>query len=68
MKRYFPTELVVQVFALLISFIIVHAVYVAVIRPNADAFLAEQHAQMKIDPNFVPQRSYWVMLRDYEQE
>lgn len=68
MKKYFPTELVIQVFALLVAFIVIHAFYVAVIRPNADAFLAEQHAQMRIDPNFVPERSYYVVVRDYEQE
>ncbi len=68
MRRYFPTELVFQVFALLIAFIVVHAFYVAVIRPNADAFLTEQHARMKIDADYVPQRSYYVVVRDYEQE
>jgi len=33
--RALPTEFIYQLFALLIAFIIVHAVYVAVIRPNA---------------------------------
>jgi biopolymer transport protein ExbB/TolQ len=68
MKRYFPTELAFQLFALLIAFIIVHAFYVAVIRPNANAFLTEQYARMKIDADYVPQRSYYVVVRDYEQE
>ncbi|NCF80954.1 MAG: MotA/TolQ/ExbB proton channel family protein, partial [Proteobacteria bacterium] len=33
MKKNFPTEFVYQVFSLLIAIIIVHAIYVAVIRP-----------------------------------
>ncbi len=68
MRKYFPTEFVFQVFSLLIAFIVVHAVYVAVIRPTANAFLTEQNALIKIDENYVPQRSYYVVVRDYEQE
>ena len=40
MKKLFPSEPIFQIFALLIAFIIVHAVYVALIRPSADAFQA----------------------------
>ncbi len=68
MKKFLPSEFTYQVFALLIAFIVVHAVYVAVIRPNADAFMAEEQAQTKIDSNYQPQRSYYVVLRDFEQE
>ncbi len=68
MKKYFPTEFVFQAFSLLIAFIVVHAIYVAEIRPTANAFLAEQTALMKIDENYVAQRSYYVIVRDYEQE
>lgn len=68
MRKIFPTEFVFQVFSLFISFIIVHAIYVAVIRPNADAFLEEETAQMKLDPDYMQQRSYYVVVRDYEQE
>ena len=68
MRKHFPAEFVFQIFALLIVFIVVHAVYTAVIRPRASAFLDEQHAQMKIDADYSPQRSIYVVLRDYEQE
>ena len=37
MRKHIPTESVFQVFALIISVIVVHAVYVSVIRPNAAA-------------------------------
>jgi biopolymer transport protein ExbB/TolQ len=68
MRKLFPTEFVFQVFSLLLAFIVVHAVYVAVIRPNADAFLAEERAKMKIDRNYEFKQSPYVTVRDYEQE
>lgn len=68
MRNLFPTELTFQIFALLIAFIVIHSAYVTVIRPNADAFLAEQHAQIKLDPKYQPQRSFYVLVRDFEQE
>ena len=68
MRKLFPTEFVFQAFSLLIAFIIVHAVYVAVIRPNADAFMAAEKAQIAADKDYIQQRSYYVVLRDYEQE
>jgi biopolymer transport protein ExbB/TolQ len=68
MKNLFPTELAYQISSLLVAFILVHAVYVAVIRPNADAFIVEEQARIQLDPNQQPQRSYYVVLRDFEQE
>lgn len=68
MRKMFPTELVFQVFSLLVSFIIVHSVYVAVIRPNAQAFIAQEVARYQIDKNAPPRRSVYVVLKDYEQE
>ncbi len=61
-------ELIYQVFALLIAFILVHAVYVALIRPNAQLHLQMEQQRMAEDSNFVQQRSLFVVLRDYEQE
>jgi biopolymer transport protein ExbB/TolQ len=68
MRRYFPTELVYQVFTLLVAFIVVHAVYVSVIRPNAAADMAEQVARVKLDPSHQPERSTYALIKDYEQE
>jgi biopolymer transport protein ExbB/TolQ len=68
MKKIFPAELVFSVFSLMFAFILVHAVYVAVVRPNADHFLEEQRAQMAIDENYIPERSAYVVIRDFEQE
>lgn len=68
MKKNFPTEFVYQVFSLLIAVIIVHAVYVAVVRPNAQAFLEQETQAIQADPNYVTQRSVYVLVRDFEQE
>ncbi len=68
MKKDFPTEFVYQVFSLLIAIIVVHAVYVAVIRPDARAFIQEQAEIMQADPSYVPERSLTVIIKDYEQE
>jgi biopolymer transport protein ExbB/TolQ len=48
--------------------IIVHSFYVLLVRPTADAILAEQASMMQVDPNYVPERSAWVIIRDFEQE
>jgi len=68
MKKNFPFEFIYQIFSLLIIVIIVHAAYVAVIRPNAQAELDQQAEQLKVDKDFVPKRSIYVLIRDYEQE
>ncbi len=68
MKKAFSFEFIYQVFSLLIIIIIVHAAYIAVIRPNAEAELEQQAAQINIDKNYVPKRSIYILIRDYEQE
>ena len=68
MNKNFPFELIYQIFSLLIIIIIVHAAYVAVIRPNAEAELEQQAMQINVDKNYVPKRSLYILIRDYEQE
>ncbi|MFV1972174.1 MAG: MotA/TolQ/ExbB proton channel family protein [Thiohalobacterales bacterium] len=68
MKKKFPAELVYQVFSLLIAFILVHAVYVTLIRPQASAFMEQEAVNMRADPGYVQQRSFYVVVKDYEQE
>jgi len=70
MKKSLPLsfEFIYQLFALILIVIIVHAVYVAIIRPNADAILAEQAAMLETDKSQVTKRSVYVLIRDYEQE
>ena len=68
MKKILGTEFVYQIFSLVIAVIVVHAVYVAVIRPKANAIIRYQIEQVQEDKNYVPIRSVFVTLRDYEQE
>ena len=68
MKKHLSIEFVYQVFALIIVIIIVHAIYVTLIRPTAELTLQQQAELMSSDENYVPQRSVYVLIRDYEQE
>ncbi len=68
MKSNLSSEFMFQLFALILSVIIVHGVYVGVIRPNADAIHEQQVAQQAEGGNFIPSRSLYVILQDFEQE
>jgi biopolymer transport protein ExbB/TolQ len=67
-KKNIPVEFVYQLFALIIAIIIVHAFYVSVVRPNAAEVIAEQNLMAEADPDFVRERSVWVLVKDLEQE
>ena len=68
MKNTFSREFVFQLFALIISVILVHGIYVTVVWPNAEAVLTQTRTQMKTDPDYVPASSLYVIVKDYEQE
>lgn len=68
MKRNTGSDFIYQLFALMLSVIIVHATYVTVIRPNADAIVKQQMELQASGETFVAQRSWYVVLKDYEQE
>jgi len=67
-KKNIPVEFVYQLFALLLSIIIVHAFYVSVVRPNATQVIEQQNVAASLDPEFVRERSTWVLIKDMEQE
>ena len=68
MKRFLPNEFLYQLFSLIIIVIIVHGFYVTIVRPRADAVLAEQVVRAQADANYSPEPSFWVIIKDYEQE
>jgi biopolymer transport protein ExbB/TolQ len=68
MRRTFFNEFLYQIFALIIAVILVHTIYVTEVRPNAAAILAEQELRMQQDADYTPERSVWVLIRDFEQE
>lgn len=68
MQKTLSNEFLFQLFSLLVSILLVHAVYVTVIWPNARADIEQNRAMIKQDPNYTAQRSWFVVLKDWEQE
>jgi biopolymer transport protein ExbB/TolQ len=60
--KQLPFEFVYQLFSLILSVIMVHAVYVAMVRPRAAQILEQIAIQMSADPNFVPERSIILLF------
>lgn len=67
-KENLPVEFLYQLFALIVAIICVHAFYVTVVRPQAEAVMIEQRMALEADDSYVPERSVYVLIRDYEQE
>jgi biopolymer transport protein ExbB/TolQ len=67
-KKNIPIEFVYQLFALIIAIILVHAIYVSVVRPNAAQIIEEQNAAAAVDPDYVRERRLPVLIKDFEQE
>ncbi|MEM9056699.1 MAG: MotA/TolQ/ExbB proton channel family protein [Pseudomonadota bacterium] len=67
-KEDLPVEFLYQLFALIVATIVVHAFYVTVVRPQADVTIAEQRLALETDETYVPDRSFYVLIRDFEQE
>ena len=67
--KYNPvSELIYQMFALVFSIIIVHAIYVTVIRPNADALAQQQQQRIAAGEQAEMPKSIHIILKDPEQE
>ena len=57
-----------QLLSLILIVILVHAVYLGIIRTKADAILAQQAAMAATDASYTAERSVYILVRDYEQE
>ncbi len=68
MKQRLSSEFLYQLFALLIIVILVHAVYVGLVRPTADAILERDAELVAAGAEYIPKRSFYVVIRDFEQE
>lgn len=68
MKDSLLTQTLYQIGALVAALIVVHAAYVAIVRPNAEALQEIQSVQQATNPDYVPERSVYIILKDYEQE
>lgn len=67
-RFHYPSEFFVTLFALIATVLFVHATYVAWIRPNGDAIIAAEQERMRTDQNYVPQRSFFLVIDAPEQE
>ncbi|MBW2414862.1 MAG: MotA/TolQ/ExbB proton channel family protein [Deltaproteobacteria bacterium] len=68
MKRQLSIEFLFQVFSLVVLIIVVQSVYVTLVRPRANAVLEQQAVRLAEDKSYVPERSWYVVVRDFEQE
>ncbi len=68
MRKLLLDDLVYQVATLVLSFLVVHVPYQLEVRPRARAVLEAQAAEMQRNPEYVQERSWWVIIKDPEQE
>ncbi len=68
MKQRMSSEFIYQVFALLIAVIVVHAIYVGVIRPSANAQIERNMALQAAGEEVTAARTLSIVIRDFEQE
>lgn len=68
MNKQLSVEFIYQLFSLIIAIILVHAIYVSIVRPNATSILEQRAIELNTNPDFVPVRSVYVIVRDFEQE
>jgi biopolymer transport protein ExbB/TolQ len=66
--RALPNEFLFSIFALLASIIVIHGIFVLHVRPQATAIMMEQRAQMLANPEYVAERSLYIIIKDWEQE
>ena len=67
-RFHYPSEFFVTLFALIFTVLMVHATYVAWIRPKGDAIIAAEQQRMRSDPDYVPERSFLLVIDAPEQE
>jgi biopolymer transport protein ExbB/TolQ len=68
MKTSHPREFLYSLGSLVVAIVVVHGLWTAWVRPNAQAVIAVQNESMRKDPNYVPERSLYVIMKDWEQE
>ena len=67
-KKNVPVEFVFQLFALIISIIIIAGFWSMVVRPNAEEIIVQQNLEASQNPDYIRERSSWVLIKDMEQE
>lgn len=68
MQTKFSSEFMYQVFSLILALIVVHTIYLTLIRPNANILLEQQIAKEEAGEPYVAVRSFYIVIKDFEQE
>tara|TARA_B110000444_G_C18815722_1_gene585032 strand:+ start:745 stop:1542 length:798 start_codon:yes stop_codon:yes gene_type:complete len=68
MQTRVSSEFMYQLFSLILALIIVHTVYLTLIRPNANILLENQLAKEEAGESYVAVRSFYIVIKDFEQE
>jgi biopolymer transport protein ExbB/TolQ len=68
MKSTRPNDFLYEIFAFIVILIVVQGVYATMIRPQANAIRTYDVAQMMRNPAYVPELSFYVIIKDYEPE
>ncbi|HEY8234936.1 MAG TPA: MotA/TolQ/ExbB proton channel family protein [Vicinamibacteria bacterium] len=68
MRKLHVDDLVYQLATLVLSFLVVHVPYTLEVRPRARAVLEAQAREMQKNPEYIQERSWWVIIKDPEQE
>lgn len=63
-----PSEFAWTLFSLIFTILAIHASYVAWIRPRGTEIVAAELAHMQKDKSYVPERSFFLVIKDFEQE
>lgn len=53
---------------LVVIAVVVQAVYMLHVRPQAESWLGREQAKVAANPDYKPERSFWVIIKDAEQE
>jgi biopolymer transport protein ExbB/TolQ len=64
----YPSEFFVNVLSLIVTILVVHALYVSWVYPTGDEIVAAEQARLKADPDYVPERSFLLVINAPEQE
>jgi biopolymer transport protein ExbB/TolQ len=68
MKHNPVNDFIYQLIALFLAVIVVHAIYISIIRPKAEAILREQQARQDAGEVYEVERSVYTVIKDLEQE
>ena len=66
MKRN-ANEMYFQLIALLMGFILIHAIFVTLVRPNAESAIRQQVERAAAGEPYIVPRSFYVVIKDVEQ-